>query len=442
MTLSLYNTLTREKSEFKPLDPENVRMYVCGPTVYDFAHIGNARPAVVFDLLFRLLRHEYGEKHVYYARNITDIDDKIMTRAREENIPIEALTERTTRYYHEDLEALGVLPPTYEPKATEYVSHMLELIANLIEKGHAYEADNHVLFHVPSMPGYGGLSRRNRDEMIAGARVEPASYKKDPADFTLWKPSTDDQPGWDSPYGCGRPGWHIECSAMSHALFGENFDIHGGGIDLVFPHHENEIAQSTCGRGGNYATIWMHNGFVQIDGKKMSKSLGNFLTVRQILEDKGVSGAVARFTLLRTHYRQPLDWTDAAVKESENILKKRFEEIADLPEDESYPVPDAFIDALKDDLNTPAAIAVMHGLKKEELAGALRFLGIQKRQQPTTAENAPTDAEIHNIIQKRNEARAAKDYATADSLRKHLLTQGVILEDTPGGVTFRREAGL
>jgi cysteinyl-tRNA synthetase len=313
--IQLTNTLTKRKEPFKPLDPENVRLYVCGPTVYDFAHIGNARPVVVFDVLYRLLRHVYGADHVTYARNITDVDDKIIKAARENGEPIDALTARTVQAFHDDMAALGALPPDVEPRATQTIPEMVALIARLIERGHAYEADGHVLFHVPSDPHYGCLSHRDREEMIAGARVEVAPYKKDPADFVLWKPSDGDQPGWQSPWGRGRPGWHIECSAMSAKHLGETFDIHGGGQDLIFPHHENEIAQSTCGTDGKFARLWMHNGYVIVGGEKMSKSLGNFLTVRQLL-DEGLRGEAIRLALLSGHYRQPLDVTREKIAEA------------------------------------------------------------------------------------------------------------------------------
>src|SRR5579863_3725878 len=331
MELKLYDTLTREKRVFRPLDPQNVRMYVCGPTVYDFAHIGNARPVIVFDVLFRLLRHLYGEKHVTYVRNITDIDDKINARAKERlggrNVPIldvvRELTNETGRIYDADVAALGNLPPTQTPRATEHVAGMIAMIETLIARGHAYVAEGHVLFDVSSKPDYGKLARRSLDEMIAGARVDVAPYKRNAMDFVLWKPSDAETPGWDSPWGVGRPGWHIECSAMSESLLGESFDIHGGGIDLVFPHHENEIAQSESAHAGAPpAQIWMHNGFLQVEGEKMSKSLGNFLTIRDLLKDW--PGEVLRFNMLRTHYRQPMDWTFQGMKESWTTLERFY----------------------------------------------------------------------------------------------------------------------
>src|ERR671914_2985761 len=323
MELKLYNTLSRKKELFEPFDKANVRMYVCGPTVYDFAHIGNARPVIVFDVLFRLLRHLYGPEHVTYARNITDVDDKINARAADQGVPIRELTERTARQFHEDIAALGVLPPTVEPRATEHIEDMKRLIETLVAKGHAYVAEGHVLFHVPSMPDYGRLSNRSLDEMEAGARVEVAPYKTDPMDFVLWKPSKPGEPAWSSPAGIavpGRPGWHIECSAMSWKHLGETFDIHGGGIDLVFPHHENEIAQSRCAfHTGVMANFWMHNGFLQVEGEKMAKSAGNFVTVRELLADW--PGEVIRLNMLKTHYRQPMDWTVRGLEESAHILE-------------------------------------------------------------------------------------------------------------------------
>src|SRR6516164_4828367 len=326
MALKLYNTRTRRKEVFEPIDPKAVRMYVCGPTVYDFAHIGNARPVIVFDVLFRLLRHVYGAEHVAYARNITDVDDKINARAAEEGIPIRTLTERTAAQYRADVAALGCLPPTFEPRATEYVikpdasEDMIRMIGRLIAHGHAYEADGHVLFSVATDPNYGKLARRSVEEMRAGARVEVAPYKRDPMDFVLWKPSGGSEPGWDSPWGFGRPGWHLECSAMSAALLGEVFDIHGGGIDLLFPHHENEVAQSTCAHGTRImANVWMHNGHLQVEGQKMSKSLGNFVTIHDLLTNWhgfGWPGEALQFNMLRTHYRQPLDWTYEGLDEA------------------------------------------------------------------------------------------------------------------------------
>ena len=329
--IRLTNTRTRRKEEFVPIDPANVRLYLCGPTVYDRAHLGNARPVLVFDLLVRLLRHEYGDRAVTYVRNFTDVDDKINAeaqrrRAAGSDLSLEALiaerTEETIGWYHADMDALGAARPDHEPRATAYVGQMIAMTANLIAKGHAYEAEGHVLFDVRSFPDYGTLSGRSVDDMIAGARVEVAPFKRDPMDFVLWKPSSDDLPGWDSPWGRGRPGWHIECSAMSAALLGPHFDIHGGGIDLQFPHHENEIAQSCCAHpGAGFANVWLHNEMLQVEGKKMSKSLGNFFTVRDLL-DRGVPGEVIRFVMLSTHYRKPMDWTEAKAQEAEAVLRR------------------------------------------------------------------------------------------------------------------------
>src|SRR5438445_1351565 len=363
MTLRLFNTLTKTKDVFAPIDAKTVRMYVCGPTVYDFAHIGNARPVIVFDVLFRLLRHLYGDAHVTYVRNITDVEDKINARAAEEGISIRELTERTAKQYHEDVSALGCLTPTHEPRATEHIAAMIAMNERLLAAGHAYVAEGHVLYDVSSKPDYGKLARRSLDEMLAGARVEVAPYKKNPMDFVLWKPSTPEQPGWDSPWGRGRPGWHIECSAMSEALLGETFDIHGGGIDLVFPHHENEIAQSEGAHDGHpLARMWMHNGFLQVEGEKMSKSLGNFFTIRDLLNDW--PGEVLRFNMLRTHYRQPMDWTIQGLKESWTILERWY----GVAEPIAAPrLDDGFLAALCDDLNTPQAFAELHKAKDTEL---------------------------------------------------------------------------
>src|ERR1700674_1410656 len=377
MELRLYNTLTRQKEPFRPLDPARVRMYVCGPTVYDRAHIGNARPVIVFDLLFRLLRHLYGTGHVTYARNITDVDDKINARAAERGISIGELTKTTYDWFQEDVKALGCLPPTHEPLATQYVAQMIKMIVALIASRHGYVADGNVLFDVSSKFDYRKLSNRSLDEMIAAARVEVAPYKKNPMDFVLWKPSTQDQPGWDSPWGRGRPGWHIECSAMSEALLGETFDIHGGGIDLVFPHHENEIAQrGGAPHGPPPAKLWMHNGFLQVEGEKMSKSLGNFFTIRDLLKDW--PGEVLRFNMLRTHYRQPMDWTIQGLKESWTILERWY----GVAEPIAAPrIGAAFLAALCDDLNTPQALAELHKAKDMELAGGLGLLGFSAVQE-------------------------------------------------------------
>ena len=459
MPIQLTNTLTKRKEAFEPLDPANVRIYVCGPTVYDFAHIGNARPVVVFDVLFRLLRHTYGADHVTYARNITDVDDKIIKAAQVNGEPIQALTERTTQAFHDDMAALGALPPSIEPRATGTIPEMVALIGELIARGHAYAADGHVLFHVPSDPNYGCLSHRNRDEMVAGARVEVAPYKKDPADFVLWKPSSAEQPGWDSPWGRGRPGWHIECSAMSAKHLGETFDIHGGGQDLIFPHHENELAQSACGNPDeDFARYWMHNGYVVVEGEKMSKSLGNFFTVRQLLEE-GWPGEAIRLALLSGHYRQPLDITRDKLKEARAQLDRLYGALRRVATLEAGPAePQAgLLDALRDDLNTPEALAELHEtagalnraedsdeqarLKALLLAGG-RLLGLLDKDPETWFKGggvAEGDmAWIEQMIEAREAARAAKDFAEADRIRDELKAKGIVLEDGPQGTTWRR----
>ena len=369
MPLSLHNTLTRKKEVFAPIDSKNVRMYVCGPTVYDLAHIGNARPVIVFDVLYRLLRHIYGEQHVKYVRNITDVDDKINAAAKANGETIRDLTDRTAKVFHEDVAALGCLPPDVEPRATEHIAQMIAMIERLIASGYAYEAEQHVLFDVGKDQGYGKLSHRNRDEMIAGARVEVAPYKRDAADFVLWKPSSEDLPGWDSPWGRGRPGWHIECSAMSETHLGESFDIHGGGLDLIFPHHENEIAQSECVHGGKmFARYWLHNGFVTVDGAKMAKSEGNFRTIRDVLAEAGGVrfGEAARFAMLMGHYRDPLDWTSERLAQARQGLDRFYLALRGAAKPAAgTPMPAKVQAALDDDLNTPLAIAALYELMAE-----------------------------------------------------------------------------
>ncbi len=431
MTLKLYNTLTRQKQVFTPIDKNNVRMYVCGPTVYDYAHIGNARPIIVFDVLYRLLRHTYGKDHVTYARNITDVDDKINARAEEEGVTIAEVTERTTKQFHHDIAALGVLPPDVEPRATGHIQEMIAMIKTLIEQGHAYESENHVLFHVPSMPDYGKLSNRSLDEMIAGARVEIASYKKDPTDFILWKPSTGNEPGWQSPWGTGRPGWHIECSAMSEKYLGKTFDIHGGGIDLQFPHHENEIAQSRCAHGTDVmANVWMHNGFLQVEGEKMSKSLGNFITINQLLQKW--PGEVLRFNMLRTHYRQPIDWTEAGLEEAADTLKTWFSR-CDMNVDGT--LDESVFEVLSDDLNTPRAIAGLHQLKGKALAGSLQALGFSGNlTDPRTAD--VDESKINDLIIARKTARDEKNWAESDRIRDELDAMGIVLKDGADGTSW------
>jgi len=442
MSLVIYNTLSREKEPFAPLDAANVRLYVCGPTVYDYVHIGNARPVVAFDVLYRLLKRHH--PHVTYVRNITDIDDKIMTRASENKEPIEQLTERTAAAYQSDMARLGALPPDVEPRATQYVGEMIALIERLIERGHAYAAEGHVLFSVPSMDDYGRLSRRSRDELIAGARVDVAPYKRDPADFVLWKPSTEAQAGWASPWGRGRPGWHIECSAMSAAHLGETFDIHAGGLDLIFPHHENEIAQSRSAFGhAIMAKYWMHNGFLNISGEKMSKSLGNFFTVHELLDQ--YPGEAIRLLLLSAHYRQPLDFTHEGLTQAKATLDRWYGALRG-KELKSVPVPASVEEALADDLNTPQAISAVHQLRDpSELKAGAGALGLLQqdaeawfRWMPAAAASGPSDAEIEAAIAARQAARKAKDFKESDRIRDDLKAKGVILEDGPKGTTWKR----
>jgi cysteinyl-tRNA synthetase len=449
MELKLHDTLTREKRVFTPIDPSRVRMYVCGPTVYDFAHIGNARPVIVFDVLFRLLRHIYGEKHVTYVRNVTDVDDKINARAAERGISIRDLTEETYKNFTQDVAALGCLPPTIEPRATEHINEMKTLIERLVKSDHAYVAEENVLFHVPSMKDYGKLSNRPLDEMIAGARVEVAPYKKDPQDFVLWKPSKPGEPAWPSPAGIktpGRPGWHIECSAMSWKHLGETFDIHGGGIDLVFPHHENEIAQSRCAfHTPVMANFWMHNGFLQVEGEKMSKSLGNFITIHDLLKDW--PGEAVRFTMLQTHYRQPMNWTLAGLRESQKTLDHWYELTADAAP--GYLCADA-LDALLDDVNTPKAFAALHELRGEAAKGvkpaaaclkaSAKLMGILQNSVAEwsafrPASTAVDEHKVVSLIDARNAARRAKNFKEADRIRDELKAMGVELEDTKDGKT-------
>jgi cysteinyl-tRNA synthetase len=442
MSLVIYNTLSRDKEPFVPIDPAHVRMYVCGPTVYDYVHIGNARPVVAFDVLYRLLKRHY--PRVTYVRNITDIDDRIITRSAANKETIESLTARTGSAYQNDMKRLGALPPDHEPRATEYVGQMVALIGKLIERGHAYAAEGHVLFSVPSMPDYGRLSRRSRDELVAGARVEVAPYKKDPADFVLWKPSTPEQPGWDSPWGRGRPGWHIECSAMSGSLLGETFDIHAGGIDLIFPHHENEIAQSRSAFGhAIMATYWMHNGFVNVSGEKMSKSLGNFFTVHELLDQ--YPGEVIRLLLMTSHYRQPLDFTHDGLVNAKATLDRWYGQMRGKAVTPTATVPASVEDALEDDLNTPLAISALHQLDDPAalLAGA-QALGLLQQDAEAwfrwtpTGTGGPTEAEIEVAIEARQAARKARDFKEADRLRDDLKAKGVILEDGPKGTTWKR----
>ena len=460
MDLRLYDTLTKEKRTFVPLDPLNVRLYVCGPTVYDFAHIGNARPVIVFDVLFRLLRHLYGADHVTYVRNITDVDDKINDRAVRDfpgmplNEAIRKVTEKTAAQFASDVAALGSLPPTFEPRATDFVlpradgkADMVTLISQLIARGHAYEAGGEVLFDVQSMPDYGALSGRKLDEQRPGARVAVDAHKKSPLDFVLWKQSSGDEPGWESPWGRGRPGWHIECSAMSAAYLGDVFDIHGGGIDLIFPHHENEIAQSRCAHGTPaMANYWMHNEFVQIEDAKMSKSLGNFVTIRDLLADW--PGEVLRLNMLKAHYRSPMDWTLKGLEETAKTLDDWYWVAADIKG--GHP-SGAVIEALSDDLNTPQMIASLHSLRnraasgaerdRNEFAASLRFLGFLsesaaewkgRKQQASGVD----PKQIDGLISDRTAARARKDFKESDRIRDELAAMGVVIKDSKDGTTW------
>ncbi|MGC3936718.1 cysteine--tRNA ligase [Roseobacter sp. EG26] len=457
-TLKLYNTKTRTKEDFAPIDPENVRMYVCGPTVYDRAHLGNARPVIVFDVLYRLLRHVYGAEQVTYVRNFTDVDDRINQTAQDRKAAgeagtleelIRARSEETISWYHADMDALGALRPDHEPRATEFIDQMVVMIEDLIEKGHAYAAEGHVLFAVESYAAYGALSGRSTDDMIAGARVEVAPYKRNPMDFVLWKPSTDDLPGWDSPWGRGRPGWHIECSAMAHDILGAHFDIHGGGNDLQFPHHENEIAQSTCA-GHDFANVWMHNEMLQVEGKKMSKSLGNFFTVRDLL-GQGVPGEVIRFVMLSTHYRKPMDWTEEKRKDASNTLQEWFNICkGEKPDPYSLALLTSY---LSDDLNFPEAIPYLHQLANDGLGGQLKasldFMGLhpssdwwEKRDMDGSlgdqsigisysgTVNPKLEATLLELARRWAELRTARDYDSADELRRLASECGVQLRAT------------
>ncbi len=490
MAISLYNTLSRRKERFEPIDPGNVRLYVCGPTVYDYAHIGNARPVAVFDMLYRLLRHVYGKGCVTYVRNITDVDDKIIEAARVSGEPIDTITGRYSQVFHDDMAALGALPPDVEPRATDHVPEMIAMIERLIGKQHAYAAEGHVLFSVATMADYGRLSRHGRDELIAGARVEVAPYKRDPADFVLWKPSDADQPGWDSPWGRGRPGWHLECSAMSKKHLGETFDIHGGGQDLIFPHHENEIAQSTCAHGAPFVNLWMHNGYVTVDGEKMSKSLGNFHTVHDLLDR--APGEAIRLSLLTAQYRQPLDFSLDGLDRAKTALDRLYTALAGAsavePADDTAAAAPV-VEALSDDLNTPRALAEMHALAgtlnrsgdageractKAGLlfAGGLVGLLAQEpeswfKQRPrqfrvhassvshewavseptvsvshaTQYQPDPEETAIEILVAERSRARKAKDFAEADRIRDELMSNhNVVVEDRPDGTSEWRRA--
>ena len=452
VTIRLTNSKTRRKEDFVPIDPANVRMYVCGPTVYDRAHLGNARPVVVFDVLNRLLRHVYGPDHVTYVRNFTDVDDKINAEAlrrQKAGAPgtleelIHERTEETISWYHADMDALGALRPDHEPRATGFIAQMIAMIQGLIASGHAYEANGHVLFRVRSYKDYGKLSGRSIDDMIAGARVEVAPFKEDPMDFVLWKPSSGEEPGWESPWGKGRPGWHIECSAMAHELLGESFDIHGGGLDLQFPHHENEIAQSACAHPhGDFAHYWLHNEMLQVEGKKMSKSLGNFFTVRDLL-DQGIPGEVIRYVLLMTHYRSPMDWTAEKARQAEATLRK-WRELTDGIDVEDAPYP-GVIDALVDDINTPEALAELHMLAKSyalsghggpRFVASARLLGLLTSDLGDWAKGMDVDlsAQTARFDLLRTAAIASKDFSAVDALKSALIAAGVEVRMSKAGV--------
>ncbi len=456
--IKLYNTLSGKKEDFSPIEAGHVRLYACGPTVYDYAHIGNGRMAVVFDQLVRFLRLVYPK--VTYVSNITDVEDKIITAAKRAGVPIEEVTQKYTAIYNEDMAAMGVLPPDIQPLATQHIGEMIAQIEALIKRGHAYEADGHVLFDVPSFDNYGRLSRRSRDDQIAGARVEIAPYKKDAADFVLWKPSNDEQPGWDSPWGYGRPGWHIECSAMSEKHLGLPFDIHGGGADLKFPHHENEIAQSCCAHGHEddvsaFSKFWVHNGFLTVEGEKMSKSLGNFTLVHDVIDK--YPGEVLRMTMLSAHYRQPLDWSQNAIEQSKSYLDRLYnilKDIEDVEAQDGAAVPEEILEALGDDLNTPKVFAVMNtlaknaaGKKDAALKGQLLAVGnLMGLLQHDPNEwlgfgqaGGDVDATlIDQLLQERQDARANKDFARADEIRAQLDDMNIVIEDTPSGPKWKQ----
>ena len=441
MSISLYNTLTRKKEPFTPADPENVGMYVCGPTVYDRPHLGNARSVVVYDVLYRLLRHIYGENHVKFVRNITDVDDKINAAAKANNEPISALTARVEGYFHEDMAALNCLPPTIEPHATAHIAEMIAMIEKLIANGNAYVAENHVLFRVNSFAQYGALSGRKLEDLIAGARVDVENYKENAGDFVLWKPANEGDDAssvFDSPWGKGRPGWHIECSAMSSKYLGDDFDIHGGGADLMFPHHENEIAQSRCANpASHFAKYWVHNGFLTVNGEKMSKSLGNFTTVKDVL-DKEIKGEVIRFALLSTHYRSPLDWNEKLLHDAKLTLDKWYRAISG----QRSAVSGQFFDALNDDLNIQKAISLMHEATPDELLAMGNMLGLLQQSPEEWFKGSSNDdnSEIESLINERIAAKKAKNWAQADEIRKKLADDGIILEDRPDGTTDWRRS--
>ena len=452
MSLNLYDTFSNSKKKFEPIDPKNIRMYVCGPTVYDYPHVGNARPVIVFDILFRILQNLYGTEHVTYVRNITDVDDKIINASQENNEDINELTSRTINYFHADAKYIGAMEPTFEPRATDHIAEMINIIETLIEKNYAYVAENNVLFSSTKFSKYGSLSGKNLEEMIAGSRVDVESYKQEASDFILWKPSKDNEPGWDSPWGKGRPGWHIECSAMSEKLLGKTFDIHGGGQDLIFPHHENEIAQSECANGEKFANYWVHNGFVTVEGSKMAKSDGNFVTVNELKEK--YQGEVIRLTMILTHYRQPLNWTNDNLQESKKTLDKWYQYFSevDFKPDLSVKIDENVMNALNDDMNTPQAIAELHKLFKNcksddqdslnQFLISAQFLGLMN-DEPSQwlswgKENIIVDQnKIESLITQRNTARANKDFAEADRIRDELENLGIVLEDKGTETTWK-----
>ena len=458
MRVRLSNTLTGVKEYFKPRDPDRVLMYVCGPTVYNYIHIGNARPIVTFDLLYRLLKHQY--KEVIYVRNITDVDDKIINAASAKNITVAALTRQYIEAFHHDIKSLNILPPRAEPRATEHIPAMLKMIEKLLQKGHAYEAEGHILFEIATAENYGCLSHQSPNEIIEGARVEVASYKKNPSDFVLWKPSEPEQIGWDSPWGRGRPGWHLECSVMIESLLGDTIDIHGGGMDLVFPHHENEIAQSECAHDNKqFVRYWLHNGYITIKGDKMAKSAGNFVSLRKVLQN--FPGECVRLALMSVHYKKPLDWTPDTLQQARSNLDKWYRLL--LPAQDQPATVDAKVEeALSDDLNTPQAIAELHRLANEVslaseserdfkaaiLRTSANFIGLLNedprqwlRWQPPTRASAKqiSEQEVEALIVKRNQARAGKDYAAADGIRDYLKEAGIVLEDDESGTQWLRQ---
>jgi cysteinyl-tRNA synthetase len=435
--IRLHDTITREKRPFVPINPQRITMYVCGPTVYGRAHIGNARPAVVFDTLARLIRHEFGEKSLVYARNVTDLDDKIIAAAEKEGVDPSVITERYERHYLKDMGALGVIPPDIAPHATQEIPAMIAMIERLIETGHAYEAMGHVLFSVPSNPDYGELSRRDREAMLAGARVEVAPYKRDPADFVLWKPSDEGVVGWESPWGRGRPGWHVECSAMIERHLGETIDIHGGGLDLIFPHHENEVAQSRCAHGGlPLARYWVHNGFVDMGSEKMSKSLGNIVTPAELLS-QGHRGETLRLALLSAHYRQPLSWTEEVVAQAKATLDRLYRVGANADGGDLDP---GVVEALSDDLNTPLAMSRLSAIEDPvTLRASARLLGLLQVSADEWFQGGGDSGDIEARIAERAEAKKNRDFATADRIREELKAEGIVLEDSASGTTWRRE---